>query len=123
MQDKSQMNDQDNLKKQARLMLIVSSVLLILVAPALLVALVMSLAAPGGPSLFAVVVAGGLTALPYLMIVTAWILYFRSNYRWADLCAKAPVALFLILVVVSTGATVLGSILGFPTMTTKTYGH
>jgi hypothetical protein len=119
----TQMNDQDNLRKQARLMLIVASVLLILAAPALLVALVMSLAAPGGPSLFAIVVPGGLTALPYLSIAAAWILYFRRNYRWADLCAKAPLALFLILIVVSTGATVLGSVLGFPTLTTKTYGR
>jgi hypothetical protein len=112
----------DKDKRKAKITLIVVSVGLALLSPALLVALVMSVAAPGG-SLFSAAIPAIGTALPYLTVAVAWSFYIKRNYSRALLCARAPIVVFILLFVFSSALTFFGSMLGFPTLTTKTYHH
>ncbi len=107
---------QAKVQKRAKIALWIASVLLLLASPALLAALAMSLAAPGG-SLLSVMLFLIVTAIPYAAVGAGWIFYTKKNYRSADLCAKAPIALFLLFVIFSSASTLIGCALGFPTLT------
>ena len=82
---------------------------------ALLIALVMSFAAPGA-SFFNTMLPTMLTMLPYAVVIAGWIMYGKKNYPTAALCAKAPLALMLMFFICSTAATIINSALGFPSL-------
>jgi hypothetical protein len=103
------------LKGRAKITLVITSGLMLLASPALLAALLMSIAAPGG-SPFTVLLPAIITAAPYATITAGWIFYTRKNYRRADLCAKLPLALFVLFFLIGTATTFIGSSLGFPTL-------